>query len=142
MTATQPRPITWDAVKPGEWIPTGWGAQHLVREVTDTHLILACHGPGLEQRAKRDDVKLNAAQEDRCAACERAGGPRGLGPAPRGAIGEIRRTPEGWIAVKVSHAYQGWIFVGAHPEGSYGRAPDWFMGNAERIGAIPGTPAA
>ncbi|WP_280454821.1 hypothetical protein [Nocardia brasiliensis] len=131
----------WADVQVGQWLPTGWGARHRVREITDTHLILACHGPGLGQRARKDDVDLSADEQRCCTACDRAGGPRGLGPASRAAVGEIRRTPEGWIAVKVSNRYQGWHFVGDAPEGSYGWAADWFMGNALRVGAVPGTPA-
>lgn len=129
-------------IKPGDWLPTGWGAQHRVRSVTDTHIVLACHGAGPDQHAERDRVRVDTAGEPRCSACQRAGGPDGLGPSTRGVIGEVRRTPEGWIAVCVSDAYERWVFLDPRPPGDRRWGPDWFMGNAERIAVIPGTVAA
>lgn len=126
----------------GQWLPTGWGAQHRVRSFTETHVTLACHGVGSDQRAERDRVRTDDQNEPRCSSCSRAGGPDGLGPATRGVVGEVRRTPEGWIAVCVSDAYERWVFLDPRPPGDRRWAPDWFMGDAERIAVIPGTPAA
>jgi hypothetical protein len=134
--------ITWDDIEPGDWISTGWGAQHRVRTLSDTHVVLACHGEGDEQRAQRDRIRLGADEDHRCTSCQRAGGQDGLGPARRGIVGEVRRAPEGWIAICVSERHMRWHFVGAYPLGSHGWAEDWFMGNASLIAVIPGTPAA
>jgi hypothetical protein len=126
----------------GQWLPTGWGAQHLVRSFNETHVVLACHGSGPDQRAERDRVRVDNENEPRCSSCQRAGGPDGLGPATRGVVGEVRRTPEGWIAACVSDAYERWVFLDPRPPGDRRWGPDWFMGNAERIAVIPDTPAA
>lgn len=135
--------ITWDRVAPGDWISTGWGAQHRVRETTSDHVIWACQGSDPRHRTEQGRVDLNAGDEHRCESCERAGGPDRLGPSMPGAVGEVRRTPEGWIAVCFAEfGDRRWHFVGESPLGSYGWAPDWFMGNAEVIAVIPGTPAA
>ncbi|MEV0297148.1 hypothetical protein [Nocardia sp. NPDC050710] len=94
-------------------------------------------------RAEKAGVNLNAGETQRCNACQRAGGPDGLGPSPAGVIGEVRRTPEGWVAVCFTDVGdRRWHFVGDSPRGSYGWAPDRFMGNAETIAVIPGTTAA
>lgn len=127
----------------GQWIPTGWGAQHRIRSFTDTHVVFASHGSGADQRAERARVRVDVAGESQCSRCLRAGGADGLGPATPGVVGEARRTPEGWIAVCVrAEGHERWRFIGDFPHGSHGWAADWFMGDAERIAAIPGTPAA
>lgn len=128
----------------GQWLPTGWGAQHRVRSFTDTHVVLACHGAGPDQRAELVRVRVDVEGEPYCTSCERAGGPGGLGPSPRGVVGEVRRTPEGLIAVCVADlaGVGKWRFVGTEPAHSHGRCEDWYMGNAERIAVIPGTPAS
>lgn len=126
----------------GQWIPTGWGAQHRVRSFTDTHVVFASHGTGEDQQAERECVRVDTEGEPECVKCQRAGGSDGLGPAVKGVVGEARRTPEGWIAVCVNEfAYNKWRFLGSSPSENKW-APDWFMGNAERIAAVPGTPAA
>lgn len=127
----------------GQWLPTGWGAQHRVRSFTDTHVVFASHGSGPDQRAERARVRVDVQGEPQCTRCLRAGGPDGLGPAVPGVVGEVRRTPDGWIGVCVrAGGYERWRFIGDFPLGSHGWSGDWFMGNAERIAAIPGTPAA
>lgn len=126
----------------GQWIPTGWGAQHRIRSFTDTHVVFASHGAGPDQRAERARIRVDTEGEPQCNGCLRAGGPDGLGPAVPGVVGEARRTPEGWIAVCVSEfAGHKWRFLGPSPSEDKW-APDWFMGNAEQIAVIPGTPAA
>lgn len=135
--------ITWDQVQSGDWISTGWGAQHKVRSTTGTRVIVACHGTEPHHCADKDRIDLNASEKRRCEACQRAGGPGDLGPARPGVVGEVRRTPEGWIAVCFADVGdRRWRFVGEPPLGSHGWAPNWFMGNAETIAVIPGTPAA
>lgn len=127
----------------GQWVSTGWGAQHRVRSFTDTHVVFASHGSAADQRAERARVRVDAVGEPQCGRCLRAGGSDGLGPAAPGVVGEVRRTPEGWIAVCIrAEGYERWRFVGDFPHGSHGWAADWFMGDAERIAVIPGTPAA
>lgn len=118
-------------VAPGDWISTGWGAQHKVREVLDAHVVLACHGPADDQRAEQARVKLGAGEEQRCSSCERV---NGLGPMVPGVLGEVRRTPEGWVGICVAeHQWHKWVLLNPAPERW---APDWFMANATRLGSL------
>lgn len=126
---------SFETVSPGDWISTGWGAQHRVREVQATHVVLVCHGAGPDQRAEQDRVQLGAGEVQRCSGCERA---KGLGPHEPGVVGEVRRTPEGWVGICVTTRYYNkWVLLDPAPERW---AADWFMANADRaeLAVIPG----
>lgn len=124
-------PLTFDTVSPGDWIATGWGAQHRVRSLQELHVVLVCHGPGEAQRAEQDRVKLDAGESQRCSRCERTDG---LGPMVPGLVGEIRQTPEGFVGICVTtHYYKKWVLLDPAPERF---VPDWFMANAKRLGSV------
>ncbi|MGV9836687.1 hypothetical protein ACWDUL_21200 [Nocardia niigatensis] len=136
-------PRSWEQVQPGNWIRTGWGAQHRVREVTADHVVLVDHKAG--DRAPKARTDLDADETLHCSSCARI---PDLGP-PRGSVvGEVRRTPEGWIAVRsAEYNYLRWHFIGDRPDEQQlpgtgpGWSPDWFMENAEPIAVIPDSPA-
>lgn len=125
--------LTFEAVKPGDWVPTGWGAQHKVRSVQADHVVFACHGATDDQRAEKQRVRLEASEDQRCSHCERA---NGLAPFVPGVVGEVRRTPEGWIGICVTtRFYNKWVLLDPAPERW---TADWFMANATRTQSVEG----
>ncbi|WP_433717019.1 hypothetical protein ACQP2U_42480 (plasmid) [Nocardia sp. CA-084685] len=72
--------------------------------------------------------------------------PSGLSPAPGSLLGEVRRRPEGWIAVRIREDHnKGWQFIGKIPSGPghrNGIAEDWLLDPGQLVATIPGTPAA
>lgn len=77
---------------PGDWTPTGWGAQHRVRAAEDGRVTLVCHPADQWTHASR--INASASEDTRCSRCTAT---PGLGPMPAPILGEVRRGPSGVV---------------------------------------------
>lgn len=135
-------------LKPGDWTPTGWGAQHRVRRSDERYTELVCHlaylidDPGIGRKAG-DSARCETARIDRTASedyrCIRCASLTNLGPMARGPLGEIRRGPDGQVAV--CHDAGGfdrrWKLIGAETEPmAYGWRGDWHVATWVVVGNV------
>jgi hypothetical protein len=77
-------------MKTGDWISTGWGAQHRIRRLDGNWVILVCHSDEPHNRVHRERINLDTNDPLTCTICEVT---PGLGPMPAPVLGEIRRDP-------------------------------------------------
>jgi hypothetical protein len=144
-----------DVLRPGDWTPTGWGAQHRVRRSDERWTELVCHTAladddrafgrkaGDSSRCATDRINRGADETEHCANCSAL---PDLGPLRYGPIGEVRRSPDGLVVVAsqdVCHPSRAggtrWKVIGLDPvPGMYGWRSEWHVAAWEVVGAIPG----
>lgn len=136
-----PSPDTPGTFAPGEWTPTGWGAQHRVRRSDPVWTELVCGELvcGESARVETSRIDPGAGEVDRCQRCAAL---PDLGPLRRGALGEVRRSPEGLVAVchrtRIGNGWR-WKVIGEDPEpGGYGWRDDWQVASWTPVGTVPG----
>jgi hypothetical protein len=81
-------------LKPGDWTPTGWGAQHRIRwtqpKNRDRVVVLVCHGDKPGDYALLSRMNTQATENKRCNRCEVI---PDLGPMWTPTLFEVRRDP-------------------------------------------------
>ncbi|MFI6228588.1 hypothetical protein ACIBCR_14905 [Micromonospora echinospora] len=77
-------------MNPGDWISTGWGAQHRIRSLDGNWIVLVCHFDDSHNRVHRERINFDANDALVCNWCEVT---PGLGPMPAPTLGEVRRDP-------------------------------------------------
>lgn len=135
------------SLKPGDWTPTGWGAQHRVRRSDEQWTELVCHTtiqipdprqPGPTQRCETARIDRDADERNRCYRC---GSLPDLGPLRYGPLGEVRRSPEGLVAVchrgRIGDGDRRWKVIGDDPVPAlHGWRDDWDVAQFPVIGNV------
>jgi hypothetical protein len=121
------------ALTPGQWTPTGWGAQHRVRTSDPEWTVLVCHLDRADHRSETSRINQAADEKHRCTRCTAL---PNLGPIVFAPIGEVRCS-DGLLVVcyrdRIGDGRR-WKVIGEDPvPGAYGWRDDW---DVERFTAI------
>jgi hypothetical protein len=122
-------------LSPGQWTPTGWGAQHRVRSSDEKWTVLACHMDRADHRCETARIDQTADEEHHCRRCEAL---VGLGPIQVAPLGEVR-TGDGLLVVCARRIGDDrrWKVIGEDPvSGAYGWRDDWDVARFTVIGNV------
>jgi hypothetical protein len=75
---------------PGEWTPTGLGAQHRIRAVNTRRVVFVCHADQVDHYIPLHLLNTDAAETARCVLCELT---PDLGPPPAPTLDQVRVDP-------------------------------------------------